>query len=141
MLHPRLRVSVVGLAVEDPQNSEEEVDDVQIQRDGGSNFLLHVIMSHDQLRVHENVPAEDERRNPPIYQLSRAVVREESRHEPEKNQSPQSSKQIWHPRSKVVLSLTRKQSQCNENTRGEDEGLEHNFGFIERYYDGNGVCF
>jgi hypothetical protein len=42
---------VVVLRVEDPQNREEEVDDVEVQRDGRRNLLLHVVVAHDQLRV------------------------------------------------------------------------------------------
>jgi hypothetical protein len=64
--HARLRTnpitlsgSVVVLRVEDPQDGKEEVDDVEIERDGRRNLLLHMVVAHDQLRVHQNVSGED----------------------------------------------------------------------------------
>lgn len=89
--------SVVLLAVEDSQNSQEQVDDVQIQRDRSSNLLLNMIMSHDQLCVHQDVPGEDECRDTTVCQLDSAVCWEECSHEAEQDQSPQSTKQVWHP--------------------------------------------
>lgn len=52
---------VVLLAVQDPEDGQEQVDDIEIQADGGRDFLLHMVVSHDQLGVHQDIPAEDQR--------------------------------------------------------------------------------
>ena len=42
---------VALLAVQDPQDSEEQIDDVQIQADSGRDLLLDVIVSDNELQV------------------------------------------------------------------------------------------
>lgn len=90
-------ISVVLLAVENPQNGEEEIDDVEVQRDGCCDFLLNMIVSHNQLRVHQDVSAEDEGRYDSISELNLAVVWEECRHEAENDEYPERSKEVRHP--------------------------------------------
>lgn len=123
---------VVLLAVQDPQNSEKQVDDIEIKRDRRRNLLLHMIMTHHQLRVNQNIATKDQSRNPPIRQLRRAIVREESSHEPEQDQCPQTPEQIWHPRRKVVLGLTRKNRQRDKDAQRQDQRLQHDLRVVER---------
>ena len=84
-----IHLVIIVLTVQNPQNSQEQVDDVQIQADCSSNLLLNMVMSHDKLRVHQDVPAEDQAGNDAVSQLHRAAMREERRHEPKHNQQPQ----------------------------------------------------
>lgn len=89
-------------------------------------------MSHHQLRIDQNVPTEDQCRNSPVRQLRRAVIREESSHEPEQDQRPQTPKQIRHPRSKVVLGLTRENRQRDKDPKRQDQRLDDDFRVVER---------
>lgn len=52
---------VVLLAVEDPQDGEEQIDDIQVKADCRRDLLFDVVVPHDQLRIHEYIAAEDER--------------------------------------------------------------------------------
>ena len=42
-------ILVVLLAVEDPENRQEEVQDVKVEADGGGDFLLDLVVADDQL--------------------------------------------------------------------------------------------
>jgi hypothetical protein len=57
---PSSTTSVVLLAVQDPENSQEQVDDIQVKADRSSNLLLHMVMTHHQLRIHKDISAKDE---------------------------------------------------------------------------------
>lgn len=100
-------VLVVLLAVQYPKNGQEQVDDIQIQADRCSNLLLDMVMPHDQLRIHQDIPTEDESTDDAVSQLDGAVVREERRHETEENDDPERSKEIRHPVGEVILGLAR----------------------------------
>lgn len=120
---PCPRHLVVLLRVEYPQNSKEQVDDVQVQRDGRCNLLLDVVVAHDQLRVHQDVAGEDQRRNNSIAELHGRRFGEEGRHEPKQDQHPQCTEEVWHPAREVVLGLARKQAQRHEDAQCEYDRL------------------
>ena len=115
-------ILIVLLAVQDPQDRQEEVDDIQVKRDGGSDLLLNVIMTHHKLSVDEYIAAEDERCASTIDQFACLAIWEERPNESEQDQDPESTEQIWHPAREVVLGLTGEYRQGEENTRGQDEG-------------------
>ena len=73
----QLHLVIVVLAVQNPQNRQEQVDNVQVQADCGGNLLLDMIMSHNQLRVHQNISAEDQASYNTIPKLDSAAMREE----------------------------------------------------------------
>lgn len=79
---------IVGLAVENPKNSQEEVDDVQVQGNCGSDLFLDVIMPHDQLRINQNISTEDQRGETSVDELSSAIVWEPHRYESEQDEPP-----------------------------------------------------
>lgn len=112
--------SVVILAVEDPQNSKEQIDDIQVQADGRGDLLLNVIVPHDQLGVHEDVAREDQRSHDTVDQLDGLSVWKESCHEAEDNQYPETSKEVRHPRRKVVFALAGERREEGEDREGDD---------------------
>jgi len=69
------------LAVQNTKDGKEQVDDVQVQGNGGSNLLLHVVVLQDELSVHKNIATEDKRCYNTIAKLNLAVVWEKGRHE------------------------------------------------------------
>ena len=94
---------VLVLRVQDAEDGEEEVDDVEVERNGRGNLLLDMVMAHNHLRVHQNVCREDECADDTVAQLHRAVVREERRHEAKEHHHPERPEQIRHPACEVVL--------------------------------------
>lgn len=110
---------VVVLAVQDPQDREEQIKNVQIQANAGGNLFLDVVVSHDQLRVDENIAAEDQRRTCAVDEFHGRVVREERSHESEDDQDPQSAKKIGHPARKVVFALAGEEGEEDENREGD----------------------
>lgn len=132
---------VVLLAVQDPQNRKEQVDDIEVQADCRSDLLLHMMVPDDQLGVYENVAAEDERRKTAVDEFACAAVGEESSHESEQNESPESAEEVGHPASEVVLGLTRESGKEDKDTRGEENGIEDDGGLVEGDHDGNSVRF
>lgn len=98
-----IRSSVVVLRVQNPQDGEEQVNNVEVQRNGRRNLLFDMVVAHDHLRVNQDVAREDQGADNAVAELDLAVVGEERRHEPEQDQYPQATKQVWHPARKVVL--------------------------------------
>lgn len=92
-----LDILVVRLAVENTQNSEEQVDDVQVQADGGGNLLLNVVVAHNHLRIDEDVAAEDEGCESAVDELAGGAVGEEHGHEAEDDEAPEGSEEVGHP--------------------------------------------
>lgn len=132
---------IVVLRVQDPQNGEEEVDDVKVQRDGGSDLLLDMVVAHDQLRVDQNVAREDKRCDHSIAELNSAAVREEHGHEAKQDQDPERAKQVRHPACEVVLALASKQGKRNKDAEREDGCFYYDLGVCERNDDRDGVRF
>lgn len=51
---------VVLLAVEDPQDRQEEVENIEIETDSSRNFLLNRVLSKHHLDINKNVPTEND---------------------------------------------------------------------------------
>lgn len=132
---------VVALRVEDPQDGEEQVDDVQVERDGRRNLLLNVVVAHDQLSIDQDVSTEDERSNDAIPKLDLRAVWEEHGHESKQYEHPQGAKQIWYPAREVIFALAGKQTECNKDSKCKDDGLEDDLLFSKGYDDRDGVGF
>lgn len=79
---------VVLLAVEYSEDGKEQVDDVQVKRDGRSNFLFNVIMAHNELGIHQDISTEDERCHGPVDKLGSAIVGKEGCHKSKKDEHP-----------------------------------------------------
>jgi len=131
--------SVVGLAVEDAQNGEEQVDDVEVQANGGGNLLFHVVLAHDELRVDEDVSAEDEGSQAAVDELAGRAVGEEHGHESEQDEAPQRAEEVGHPRGEVVLGLAGEQGEEDEEAGGQYHGVEHDGRLVEGDDDGNRI--
>lgn len=116
------------MAVENSENGEEQVDDIEVEADGSCNFLLNVVVSHDELSVHKNVSGEDQSSETAIDKLGCAGVREEGSDESEQDQCPQPSKQIGHPGGEIVLGLACEECETNEDTSCKEDGLKDYFG-------------
>ena len=88
---------VVLLAIQYPQNRQEEVDHVQVQADRRRDLLLNMIVSHDKLRVNQDVAAEDERSDNTVAELEAGRLREEPGHEAEEDEDPEGAEEVGHP--------------------------------------------
>ena len=132
---------VVLLAVEDPEDGEEQVDDVQVKRDSRSNFLFNVIMAHNELGIHQDISTEDERCHGSVDKLGSAVVGKEGCHKSKQDEYPQASEQVGHPIREVVFCLASEQSQSNEDASREYECQKDNLRVVEGHNDGYGVGF
>jgi hypothetical protein len=132
---------VVRLAVEDAQNGEEEVENVEVQADGSRDLLLDVVLAQHELRVNQDVAAEDERGNAAVDELARLAGWEEHVHEAEKHQAPERAEEVGHPAGEVVLGLAGKGGQEDEDATGEEDGVEDDGGAVVRDDDGDGVGF
>lgn len=133
------RSLVVLLAVQDAQDGEEQVDNVQIEADGGGDLLLDVVLTHDQLGVDEDVAAEDEGGKAAVDELAGAAVGEEGGHKAEQDESPQAAEQVGHPAGEVILGLAGEGGQEDEDAAREEHGVEHDGGLVEGHDDRNGI--
>jgi hypothetical protein len=120
----KLKTLVVVLAVENPQNSQEQVQNVQVKADRRGDLLLDVIVTDDKLRVDENVSREDQSSHDPVSQFDTAGLGEESGHEAEQDQHPERTEQVRHPAGEVVLGLAGEECEGDEDAEGEDERLQ-----------------
>lgn len=141
MFWPTVAPLVVLLAVQDPQDRKEQVDDIKVQADCRSNLLLHMMVPDDQLGVDENVATEDERRKSAVNEFACAAVGEECSHESEQNESPESAEKVGHPASEVVLGLARESGKEDKDTRGEENGVQNDGGLVKGDDDGDSVGF
>ncbi|KAI7977022.1 hypothetical protein EIK77_002532 [Talaromyces pinophilus] len=80
-------------------------------------------MAHNELRINEDISTENQRSNTAINELHAAIVREESSHESEDDEQPQRAEEVWHPVREIVFGLACKQSQSDEDSERDDEGL------------------
>lgn len=133
--------SLVVLVIQDPQNSQEQVENIQVERDSRRNLLLDVIMPHNQLRIDKDIPRENQRSHTPIDQFNRGIPREERRHKPKQNEEPQPAEQIRHPVREVVFGLAREEGEGDEHAEREHEGLHDEPGVVEGGYDTDSVGF
>lgn len=115
---------VVVLAVENPQNSQEQVQDIQIERNRSGNLFLDVVVADHELGIDEDVAREDQSSHNAVSKLHAAGLGEESSHEAEQDQHPERTKQVRHPAGEVVLGLTGKERQGDEDAEREDERLQ-----------------
>ena len=79
---------IVLLAVEDPKDGKEQVDNVKVKRDSCSNLLLNMIVAHNKLSVHQDIPTEDERCHRSVDELRSAIIGEEGCHKSKKDEYP-----------------------------------------------------
>lgn len=114
---------VVLLAVQNSEDSQEQVNDVKVKRDRGCNLLLDVVVSHDELSINQNVAAEDEGADNAVAQLDSACVGEEGCHESENNNDPESSCEIRNPAGKVIFGLAGEQREGDKDSESKDKRL------------------
>lgn len=65
---------------EEGHQGQEEVDDVQVEGDGGPDVLVVREAPDDVVRVVDDVPAEDERREPTVDHLRELAQWEQDLH-------------------------------------------------------------
>ena len=122
---------VVVLAVENPQNRQEQVEDIQVKADGCGNLFLDMVMADDKLGVHQDVSREDQRSDNAISELHSARLGEECGHEAEDDENPECAKEVGHPACEIVLGLAGEEGEGDKDGEGEykrlkhDPGLEH----------------
>jgi len=90
-----------------------------------------VVVSHDELGIHQNIPAKDKSRHSTIDQLNGAAARKKTGHEPEDNQHPQRAEEIGHPAREVVFGLAGEEGQGDEDAKREDECFDDDSRFVE----------
>ena len=130
---------VIRLAVENAQDSKEQVEDIEVQADGSCDLLLDVVLAEHELGVNQDVAAENQSRNASVDELAGAGLREEHVHEAEEHQSPERAEKIRHPAREVVLGLAGEGGQEDEDSAGQKDGVQHDRGLVEGDDDGDGV--
>ena len=100
-----------------------------------------MVLAHDHLSVHEDVPAEDEGGESAVDEFHGGAIGEEGGHEAEEEKSPERAKEVGHPRGEVVLGLAGEEGQEDEDAGGEENGVQNDGRLIEGDDDGNGVGF
>lgn len=132
--------SVVLLAVQNAQNRKKQVENVQVKADCSRNLFFDVVLPHDELRVHQDVRAENQCGEATVDQLSGGAIGKEHGHEAEQEQGPKGAEEIGHPGSEVVLGLAGEGREEDEDAGGENDGVENDGGLVEGYDDGDAVC-
>jgi hypothetical protein len=115
---------VVVLAIEDPQNSQEQVQDVQVEANRSGDLFLDVVVTDHELCVNKNVSREDQSSHDAVSEFHAAGLGEESGHEAKQDQHPERTEQVRHPAGEVVLGLAGEQREGDEDAESEDERLQ-----------------
>jgi len=90
-----------------------------------------MIVPHNELRIHQNVPGEDQRTHDAVAELEAGRVREEGRHEAEKDDDPQGAEEVGLPGCEVVFRLAGEEGEDEEDAEGEDQGFDDDAGVVE----------
>ena len=98
--------------------------------------LAHRVNVH-QLRVHQDVAAEDQRPEPTVDELARAAVRKEGGDQAEEDEDPEPAEQLRHPGREVVLGLAREQRQGEEDAEREHGGQQDRVALAPLLVDGH----
>lgn len=133
--------SVVLLAVEYPQDSQEQIDDIQVERDSGGNLLFNVVVSHHELCIDQYIATEDQGSNGSVNKLHLAIGWEKGGHETKEYDCPETTEEVRHPRCEVILGLACEQRQCNKDAGRQDQRLEDYLCIVEGHDDGDAICF
>lgn len=119
---------------------QEEVDNVQVEVDGGQDVLLGRELLHQQVGVVDDEAAEDQGSGSGHDQLC-AVTVEEKPHEACNEEDPQAGKQSCSQFAEVSLGLKRVDCQSSKHSTGQEQGLQHSGVFIEGQCCGHRNCF
>ena len=82
-----------------------------------------------------NIAREDQSGYHTIYQFHCLAAGEEGSHEAKYDENPESTEKVWLPCSEVILGLASKQCEEDEDTEGDDEGLDDDARLVERCDD------
>lgn len=118
---------------------QEEVDDVQVEVNGGQDVLLRGQLVHQQMGVIDDEAAEEQCSGASKHQL-RGLIVEEKPHETCNDQNPQAGKQSSSQLAEVSLRLEGVGSQSQEYSSGKEKGLKHYGILIKGHCCGNGDC-
>lgn len=132
---------VIALVVQNPQNSQEQIEDIKVKRNRSGNLLLDMIVTHNQLRINKDITTEDNRNQPAINQLHGSTSGEEHGHESKQDREPQGAEQVGHPVGKVVARLAGEERQGDEHAQREDERLHDDARVVEGDRHADGVGF
>lgn len=127
------------MAVQDSEDSKEQVDDVKVEADSGGDLLLDMVMAHDELSIDEDISAEDESSEAAVDELGGRVMGEEHGDEAEHDEAPDGTEQVRHPRREVILGLAGEQGEEDEYPGGDNGGVEDDGAVVERDDYGYGV--
>jgi hypothetical protein len=130
---------LIILVIENAQDSQEQIEDIEIERDGGGDLLLDMIVAHDQLGIDEDISGEDEGGDGAVDELDLAIHGEEGGHKPKQDQEPQRPHQVRHPAGEVVFGLARKQGQRDEQAQRQHQRLHDNPRLVERRHHADRV--
>jgi len=119
---------------------QEEVDDVQVEVDGGQDVLLGRELLHQQVCVVDDEATEDQGPHSRHDQLS-AVAVEEEPHEACDEEDPEAGEQSCSQFTEVSLGLERVDCQSSEHSTGQEQGLQYSGVFIEGQSCGHRNCF
>lgn len=134
-----LQLSVLLHGVNDTQDVQEEVDDVQVEVDGGQDVFLGGELLHQQVGVIDDETAEDQGSGSGQDQLC-AVTVEEEPHEARDDEDPQAGKQSCSQFGEVSLGLEGVGCEPSKHSTRQEQGLQHSGVFVEGQCCGHRNC-
>ena len=104
------------------EDEEEEVDDVEVERDGREDVVVVPELLRDEEGVEDDVAREEERAKEGVDSAGRLAKR--VREQPPQDQDPERGREARAEEGEVVLRLEREDRQDEEDRKGEDERLD-----------------
>jgi len=126
--------------LQDLEDLDEEVDDVQIELDGGHDVLLGTQTGHDHLGVVNDEQGE-EKGSPHCHGCVCQLVPEEDLKKPSQDQNEQAGVEDSPHIGEIPLSLEGEGSETNDHRSGEEECLDDNALVKECDQHSNSVSF
>ena len=111
--------------LQDLKDLDEEVDDVQVELDGGQDVLLGTKSGHDHLGVHNDEHGEEECSSHSQSSVCHLIAHEhleEAAEDEDKEAGGEGSVHV----GEVMLGLEGEGGQPNNNSSGEEECLDDN---------------
>jgi len=122
---------IVIHVVEDAENHQEEINEVKIEADSAHDVLIGTKSLGDEVGVEYNISTEQQASEEAIDQVHCSAKWNEDSNETGHEEGDQTTEQIGAQAWEIVLGLEREQGESQEDTKRNQQGLEHNDLIVE----------
>jgi len=111
--------------VEQTKNADEQVDKIEVQRDGAHDELVRTKLLRDDVGIENNVPAKEEAPSTSVDEVHSLAKGHEHANDTSHHEYKQTAEQEWTHSGKVIFALESKERETEENAKCDQHSLKH----------------